>query len=148
MARQYRTTAVNLDKNLGNNGEAKLCFSVRPIDAEQAPGGYLKSVKVSVHQRNQDDNPQAYLIAASANDEWDDTQGSNGDIITAAATGLGGGTVWLNLRRTMKSYTEEVERPDGPIYIHVRALDMGLVGDSETDLIAEVWGRFIMLGAH
>ena len=143
MAKNYRSTVTNNDKNLGGSSTPTLIGLVRPLDGEQAPGAYLKSLKISIQQRNQNDTPQAFLIYASTNDTWDDN-----DVITAQATGVSGGTVWLSLNRRIRSYTEETDRSDGPVYIFARAMDMGLVGDVETNIFLECWGRYVILGAQ
>ena len=143
MAKMYRTSVTNFDKNLGNNGTPQLVALCRPLDGDQAPGAYLKSVKVSIKQRNQNDSPQSFMIYASTNDSW-----APADVITAQATGMMGGTVWLSLKRSIKSYSEETDRADGPVYIYAQSSDMGLVGDCETDIVVESWGRYILLGAQ
>ena len=143
MAKMYRTTVPNIDKNLGGAGTPQLIALCRPLDGDQAPGAYLKSVKVSIKQRNQNDSPNSFMIYACTNDSWNPD-----DVITAQATGMMGGTVWLSLKRSIKSYSEETDRSDGPVYIFASGADMGLVGDVETDIIVESWGRYILLGAQ
>ena len=143
MAKMYRSCVTNNDKNLGMGGNAVLCFSIRPIDGDQSPSAYLKSCKVSIQTKNQNDAPASYMIYASSNDSFDDT-----DVITAGATPHGGGTVWLNLKRSIKSSDEEVSRSDGPIYILIRASDMANIRDCETNIVLETWGRFLNPGAH
>ena len=144
MAKMYRTTVTNNGKSLGASSVAQLCFSIRPLQGDQAPGAYLQKVKVSIIQENFGGNvPSGFMLYASSNDNWDDN-----DVITAQAVPTMGGTVWLNLKRAIKSYTEETDRADGPIYIYARALDPGLITNIEVHLVAEAWGRYVMLGAH
>ena len=143
MAKNYRTTVPNWDKNLGNNGTPVLIGLIRPLDGDQAPPAFLKSVKVSIKQRNQNDSPQSFMILASSNDSW-----NADDVITAQATGMMGGSVWLSLKRAIRSYTEETDRGDGPVYLFASAADMGLVGDCECDIIIESWGRHCLVGAQ
>ena len=144
MAKMYRLTVPNLGKNLGSSGAPILVGSVRPLEGDQTPGGYLQKVKVSITQANNESGRLSpFMIYACTNDSFD-----SGDIITAQATGAIGGTVWLSLKRSIKSYTEEVDRGDGPVYIYAQAHDPGLVADVESMIVLESWGRYVMLGAH
>ena len=145
MAKMYRTTVPNLGKNLGYSSNPQLVGSVRPLEGDQTPGGYLQKIKVSIIQANEESGRRsAFMIYACTNDTFN----GGADIITAQAVGSLGGTVWLSLKRSIKSYTEEVDRGDGPVYIYAQACDPGLISDVEAHLVLESWGRYVMLGAH
>ena len=143
MARMYRETVASFNKSiLTPLGEA--LFTISPIDADQIPNGYLKSVKVSVIPSSTARTDESYLIVASTNDSPLDAS----DIITAQATGRGGGTVWLNLKRPVKSSAEEPNRPDGEVYIHLYMNGpFSPVDAVEVNLVAECWGRFLNMAA-
>ena len=144
MAKMYRFTSVNNGKSLGYASNPKLVFSIRPLQGDQTPSGYLSKVKVSVIQENYASNvPAAFMLYACTNDTFEDA-----DVITAQAVPNGGGTGWLSLKRSIKSYTEEPDRSDGPVYIFARSLDPGMVTNVECHLVAEAWGRYVLCGAH
>ena len=140
----YRTTVPNNGKNLGSQSEPQLVYSVRPLQGDQAPGAYLQKVKVSIIQENYaGDVPSAFMIYACTSDGFEDD-----DIITAQAVPAMGGTVWLSLKRRILASTPEDARADGPVYIFARSLDPGAINNVEVHLVAEAWGRYVMLGAH
>jgi len=109
----YRETVTSFNKTI--TLPAQLIYTVSPIDADQIPNGYLKTLKVSVTPSSNTDTALSYMIVASTNDLGAETS----DWITAGATGRGGGTVWLNLKRPVKSSAEEPNRPDGEVYLHL-----------------------------
>ena len=82
------------------------------------------------------------MFAASIEDSLDSSVASNNDgkIITAAAGRLIGGTVVLDVKRSIKSNAEEVGRSDGPIYLFVRNTD-GLTTTNAL-LTVETHGRY------
>ena len=137
----YRETVSNFNKTLQTPVER--CFTISPIDADQIPNGYLKTVKVSVQPAESSDTGLSYLVVASTND----TGANAEDWITAGATPRGGGTVWLNLKRPVKSSAEEPNRPDGEVYIHVNVQEATPLSPKETNMVAEVWGRFLNMEA-
>ena len=138
MSRNYRSTK-EMSKVLPGSPGA-LLYSIAPYDAEQAPGGYLKSVKVSIiPTAEQTNNAASYLIAASS----DANPAGAGDIITAQAVPDGGGTVWLNVRRTIRSSEEEEDRTDGVVYIHGYTQ-----GSVPSRIVCEAIGKFITLIEH
>ena len=137
----YRETVTVLTKSLDQ--PAKEIFVISPIDADQIPNGYCKTVKISVNPAVTSDTGNSFLVVASTNSNPIQID----DYITGAATPRGGGTIWLNLKRPVKSSAEEPNRPDGEIYIHI--LTQGALPGSavETNLVAEVWGRFLNMAA-
>ena len=142
MARMYRETVTNFNKSI--TLPAQLIYTISPIDADQIPNGYLKTLKVSVTPTSNTDTALSYLVVASTNDLGAETS----DWITAGATGRGGGTVWLNLKRPVKSSAEEPNRPDGEIYIHVLVQGASAVTPVDINIVGEVWGRFLNMAAN
>ena len=142
MARQnmYRETITSLTKSLVL--PAQNIFTISPIDADQIPNGYCKTVKVSVSPVGQSDTDLSYIVVASTSQ----ASASSSDYITAGATARGGGTVWLNLKRPVKSSAEEANRPDGEIFIHILCQGPP-IAPVEVNLVAEVWGRFLNMAA-
>ncbi len=140
MARMYRETVTTLNKSI--TLPAQGLFTISPIDADQIPNGYLKTVKVSVNPLQSSDTGLSYLIVASTNDNPADAD----DYITAGAVGRGGGTVWLNLKRPVKSSAEEPNRPDGEVFVHL-ICPANLVNPVEVNVVGEVWGRFLNMEA-
>ena len=136
MAKLYRTTSLHVNKSITGLGTA--CFQIAPIDSDQTPDGFVKSVKVSLLTRGTGFRA-GYLVVASTDDDPVDRQ----NWVTAQAVGEGsGGTIWLNLKRRMASAAKEQSRNDGPIYIHV-------IGSTtvQTDLFCEAWGRYMLVSA-
>ena len=142
MARMYRETVTNFNKSI--TLPAQLVYTVSPIDADQIPNGYLKTLKISVIPNNKADLDLSYMIVASTNDLGAETS----DWITAGAVPQGGGTVWLNLKRPVKSSAEEPNRPDGEVYVHVIVPGASGANPTELNLVGEVWGRFLNMAAN
>jgi len=142
MARMYRETVTNFNKSI--TLPAQLIYTVSPIDADQIPNGYLKTLKVSVTPNSSSDTDLSYMIVASTNDLGAETS----DWITAGATSRGGGTVWLNLKRPVKSSAEEPNRPDGEVYLHLIVPGASPSSPVEINLVGEVWGRFLNMAAN
>lgn len=136
MARKnYRYTSANLGKLVTSGGVQ--CFEIKPLEDEQSPSGRLQKVKVSViPSPGAAGTPRdsSFLISASTNSSF-----SNIDIITAQAVPNGGGTVWLNVPRTIRDSSSDSSRNDGMVSIWVRSS----TSTNEVDLVAECWGRFL-----
>ena len=115
--------------------------AISPIDADQIPNGYLKSVKVTLIPSEQDDVQNSFMIVASTNDDAD----SPTDYITAGAVPNGGGTIWLNLKRPVKSSAEETTRPDGEVFIHCLNQTGSPLAPFPVQLAVECWGKFVNL---
>ena len=131
--KMYRETVAKSGKALAKGWTAVM--KVLPLDGDQAPGAYLKSLKLSVCPGDTDTFNQEYLIAAATTA----TGPQDSDIITSQAF-HGAGTAWLNLRRVIRSSDVEDARSDGPVYIHV------FTASAHTAMVvAEAWGRFTNL---
>ena len=144
MARMYRETVSNFNKTHALPGEN--IFTISPIDADQIPNGYVKTVKVSVQindvTKALDRNVLVYASTSP-------NPASVSDIITCQATELSGGTVWLNLKRAVKSSAAEPDRPDGEVYIHGYVPGAALAPLTiEVNYVAEVWGRFLNMAPN
>ena len=139
MARMYRECEALLNYALFT--PAQRIATVRPIDADQVPSGYLKSAKISVVPNYRDDAQTSFLLVASTNSN--PTQAD--DWITAGAVPNGGGTVWLNLKRPVKASAEETDRADGEVFLHLMCQGPNLITQLDVYLAVEVWGRFVNL---
>ena len=139
MARMYRECESELNYDLLL--PAQLVATISPIDADQVPNGYLKSAKISITPLEVGDAGTSFMVVASTNDTPTDSD----DWITAGSVGRGGGTVWLNLKRPVKSSVEEVNRPDGEVFIHVLCQGPNTLDELPVFLAVEVWGRFVNL---
>ena len=144
MAKQYRQTIYRQGIDLGNTGSQIKIFDITPIDAEQAMPAYVDKVKISWNLASATDAqgvplPPVNLLFHASTDDG----GGLGDAITAQATGIGGGTVWLSLKRRIRSSAEEVNRGDGPVYLFAETPTIGKT--VTVNLVAEAWGRFIDL---
>ena len=132
MTRLYRETSHQFNHpilgSIGNN-----VFKIEPLDANQVPGGYLKTYKLSISADNSTDEETCFLIVASADpnpldhDAW----------ITGAAC-RGAGTVWLNVRQKIRQASADDERNDAMVYIHVYPSQ-----NCEVNIAGESWGKFI-----
>ena len=139
MARLYRECESSNNYSITN--PAQLIASISPIDADQIPNGYLKSAKITICPIEVGDAGSSFMVVASTND----TPSSASDWITAGSVGRGGGTVWLNLKRPVKSSVEELNRPDGEVFLHVLCQGANVVVDLPVFLAVECWGRFVNL---
>ena len=137
MARQYRQTVTRNGTIAGASGT--LVASITPLDVEQVPSGYVGKVKVSVIPQDQQTNNAASFLVIAGTDE-NPSSALSSDTITAQAVPDGGGTVWLSLKRPIRSSDEEDDRNDGAVYIHVFTQ-----GGVLTHVVTETWGRFMKL---
>ena len=110
-------------------------FKVTAFDNDQVPGGYLKSVKISVCPDSLVASNVSFMIVASTSS----IPANTGDWITAQAVGQGGGTVWLSLKRSIKDGVEDESRNDGPVFFH--CITQGTA--TQADFVLESWGRFL-----
>ena len=135
MAKLYRqvyTTQLQQQFNLAGNRIVR----IKPLDNDQTPAGYLEKVKVSVKADSINaaaTHPQI-LISASG-----DSTPQNLDIITAQAI-QGSGTVWLSIKRRIRSANSEAARNDGEVSIHLDP-SFTFVGQ----VVVETWGRYLQL---
>ena len=132
-SKMYRESEAKSNVSLGQ-GWTNIA-KVAPLDGDQAPGAYLKSVKVSITPGDTGSSNQVYMVAAATTASGP----ADGDIITAQSF-LGSGTAWLNLRRKINSGAAEGARNDGIVYIHVFS---GSAHSAMT--VSEAWGRFTNL---
>jgi len=136
MARNYRQTSetdIAFSGSISNNAQ-RVC-SIEPIDADQAPSAWIEKVKVSLLSDSVNDS---FLVYAKSDPSF---SGSSTDTITAMSTnGTGSGTVWLNIRRSIKSSASEDDRNDGPVYIYVQTQNQTT---GECRCVVEAWGRFL-----
>jgi len=135
----YRECASQLDYQL--TLPATNIALVKPIDADQVPNGYLKSLKISVVATDISLSSASFMVTASTNDD----PLAADDFITTGATPEGGGTIWLNLKRPVKSSAEEENRPDGVVYIHLFTQGTNPADPKGINLSVECWGRFVDL---
>ena len=134
-------------ENLGSSGNWNLFAT---IDKQQAQivSAYLEKVRLSyvlstIPSGDEHPSDSGIMFCASIQDTLDSGVASNNDgkIISAAAGRLIGGTVVLDVRRSIKSNAEEVGRADGPIYLFVR--NTGGSNTTSVILTAESFGRYI-----
>ena len=138
-SRMYRECVAEIDYELLT--PAQNVALVKPIDADQVPNGYLKTLKISAIGSGTTFSAASFLVAASTNDDPNQAD----DWITSGATNRGGGTIWLNLKRAVKSSAEEENRPDGVVYIHLLTQGPTPVDPKNIHLSLECWGRFVDL---
>ena len=141
MAKNYRTILFDMIADLGTLGSAVKICDIEPIDSQQSLGSYLSNVKVSVKQDRIESTLLSYMVYASS----DNTTLGVSDVITAGATGAGGGTVNLSLKRTIRDSDDDPSRSDGPVSIWVEpSIDVEAIQeDQSVTLVVEAWGRFI-----
>ena len=125
---------------LGNLGNPTKICDIEPIDSQQSLGAYLSNVKVSIVQEAIEDKAVPFMVFASSDNS---SLGVN-DVITAGATGVGGGTVNLSLKRSIRDSEDDPSRSDGPVSIWIESADdFGSQEEIFATLVVEAWGRFI-----
>ena len=134
-------------ENLGSSGNWNLFATVDKQQA-QIVSAYLEKVRLSyllstIPSGDEVPSDAGIMFCASIQDTLDSDVAANNDgkIITAAAGRLIGGTVVLDVRRSIKSNAEEIGRADGPIYLFVRNTN-GL-NTTNVLLTAESYGRYV-----
>ena len=85
------------------------------------------------------------MIVASVSDTLDNTTPANNDefIIAAGAGRLIGGILTLDLKRTIKSNAENLNRGDGEIYLFARMTDQTSESNGEIYINMETHGRWL-----
>ena len=144
MPRYYRTVNA-LTKNMGETGDQIAIAKFDKIDAQNSPGAYCKTVKVSALYSDEDgatvtSGTAGFIVYLTTSPIWSDDQ-----IITAAGIPGGGGTAWLAARRWVKTdYTGEAQAQgmDGPIYLWAEATDIG-EDDVQARFVIETLGRYL-----
>ena len=134
-------------EGLGSSGNWNL-FATIDKQQTQIVSAYLEKVRISyllydIPAGDTAPSDAGIMFCASIEDTLDSDTASNnnGKIISAAAGRLIGGTVVLDIKRSIKSNAEEVGRADGPIYLFVRNTD-GL-STSNALLTLESHGRYV-----
>ncbi len=150
MARKQRNyrSVLNIDDNMGAVGSYRLLASVAPLDSQQSVAGYLHNLKVSAWNYNLTAGPaQPSFIIVATSDDTAPTGASINTIITAAATGSGGGTINLSLKRAIRDADEDPSRSDGPVYLWAACSgnEVSPSDDYNAIFVTEAWGRFIEL---
>ena len=131
---------------LGSTGQWQL-FATIDKQQTQITSAYLEKVRISYMLYDTPTTGSAaqagIMFCASIEDSLDSSVAgnNNGKIISAAAGRLIGGTVVLDVKRSIKSNAEEVGRADGPIYLFVRNTDGLTTTNALTTL--ESHGRYI-----
>ena len=138
-ARNYKITNVNT-KAMGSTGTQVRIRDIDKIDNQSIMSGYLHSVKMSTIFDTEQGSPGAgIMFYATTDNGWSDDY-----VITASAVGNGGGSAWLNIRRTIKtgSDTPLQGQSGGPVYIWAEITDPGVSSES-VRFVSEVYGRNI-----
>ena len=137
--RNYKITNVN-SKSMGSSGGQIRIRNIDKVDNQSTANGWLQSVKVSTIFDTEQGSPGAGVILYATTDNvWNDDY-----VITSAALGNGGGTCWLNIKRTIKTGADTPlqGQSGGPVYIWAEITDPGV--SSETlRFVTEVYGRNI-----
>ncbi len=137
--RNYKITNVN-SKSMGSSGTQIRIRNIDKVDNQSTANGWLQSVKVSTIFDTEQGSPGAGVILYATTDNvWNDDY-----VITSAALGNGGGTCWLNIKRTIKTGADTPlqGQSGGPVYIWAEITDPGV--SSETlRFVTEVYGRNI-----
>ena len=125
---------------MGATGTQIRIRDIDKIDNQSIMNGYCHAVKVSAIFDTEQGSPGAgILLYATTDNNWNDDY-----VITATALGNGGGSAWLNVRRTIKtgSDTPLQGQAGGPVYIWAEITDPGVTGES-VRFVTEVYGRNI-----
>ena len=84
---------------MGSTGGQVRIREITKIDNQSIQNGYLHAVKISAIFDTEQGSPGAgILLYATTDNVWNDDY-----VITSAALGNGGGTTWLNVRRSIKT---------------------------------------------
>ncbi len=125
---------------MGATGTQIRIRDIDKIDNQSIMNGYCHAVKISAIFDTEQGSPGAgILLYATTDNSWNDDY-----VITSCALGNGGGTGWLNIRRTIKtgSDTPLQGQAGGPVYIWAEITDPGVTGES-VRFVSEVYGRNI-----
>ena len=136
---------ANLE-NLGSAGEWRL-FGTVDKQQTQLVSAYLDKVRISylvdtVPASGAGPSEAGIVFVAAIEDTLVSSPLADNDglIISSAAGRYIGGTVTLDIKRSIKSNAEEVGRADGPIYLYCRNSD-GL-STSSVQVYVETHGRW------
>ena len=138
--RTYKIVNV-ASKSVGASGDQILLGKIKKLDA-QGVSAWVSGVKVSGMLQEAEQDTASLLFYLTTDNNWDDDY-----IVSAAATGSTGGSVWLSARR----YIKQNATPDlsndiatsntGPLFLWVEAGDY--VASEAIRYVAETWGNFI-----
>jgi len=137
--RNYKITNVNT-KNMGSAGSQVRIRDIDKVDNQSTQNGYLHAVKVtSIFDTEQGSPGAGIILYATTDNVWSDDY-----VITSSGLGNGGGTTWLNIRRTIKTGADTPlqGQSGGPVYIWAEITDPGAVSES-LRFVTEVYGRNI-----
>jgi len=140
----YRTINA-FTKNMGHIGDQILLAKFDKIDAQNSPGAYLKTVKVSALLSNEDDatvtsGAAGILLYLTTSEAWTDDY-----IITAGGITGGGGSCWLSARRRVTTDAETAAQTlgnNGPVHLWGEVTDIG-TDDVEVRFVVETIGRYL-----
>ena len=137
--RNYKITNVQT-QSMGAAGSQIRVLNIDKIDNQSIMNGYLHAVKVTAIFDTEQGSPGAGIIAyATTDNTWSDDY-----VITASAAGTGGGVMWLNIRRAIKTGADTPlqGQSGGPVYIWLEITDPGTTSES-LRVVTETYGRNI-----
>ncbi len=147
MARGKRTmyrTVNAFTTNLGEVGDQVLVAKFDKIDAQNSPGAYCKTVKVSALYSDEDggvvtSGTAGFMCYLTTAEDWSDDY-----IITAAGLTGGGDSCWLSARRWVRTDAQTAAQTlgsDGPIFLWIESTDIGDVVQAR--IVIETIGRYL-----
>ena len=128
--KMQRFTTFNLNKGISSAGTK--VFELGML-LEQMANTRVDKVKLSIIPSASNTGESFLVHASSANNT-----GNQQDYITAQAVPSGGGTVWLSLKRTIKTDDYEEDGNFGKLSIWVRSSTA-----CNADIVCEAWGHYI-----
>ena len=140
----YRTLNA-FTKNMGHVGDQIILAKFDKIDAQNSPGAYLKTVKVSALLSDEDgatvtSGAAGMIFYLTTSEDWSDDY-----IITAGAVTGGGGSTWLSARRSIKTDAETAAQTlgnTGPVHLWGEVTDIG-TDDVQIRVVVETIGRYL-----
>jgi len=144
MARNYRTVNA-FTKDMGQSGNQIILAQFDKIDAQNSPGAYLKTVKVSALLSQEGTSTvtsgaAGFLLYLTTAATWSDDY-----IITAGGITGGGGSCWLSARRSITTDAQTAAQTlgaNGPIFLWGELTDIG-ESDVDARFIVETIGRYL-----
>ena len=130
---------------MGEVGDQIVVAKFDKIDAQNSPGAWLRTIKVSALFSDEDggtvtSGTAGFIVYATTSSNWSDDT-----IITAGGIPGGGGTAWLAVRRKITTdYTGLAQEAgmDGPVYLWAEATDIG-ESDVQARFVIETLGRYL-----
>ncbi len=135
--RNYKIVNVNT-KAMGSTGGQVRIRDIDKVDNQSTANGWVQSVKVSaIYDTEQGSPGSGILLYATTDNSWNDDY-----VIVSAALGAGGGSTWLNIKRTIRTGADTPlqGQAGGPIYIWAEITDPGVSSES-LRLVTETYGR-------